>query len=348
MAPFSVILFIIDVRKAGAESSLATRSENQKIPQTPDTTTVSAHAANPTEASIDSPGMTDIAMEHARRAGCSADATAPGFIGVFDSGAGGISVARALVSELPHERFVYFGDSANAPYGDKTEEQVRELSFRIAEDFIIEGAKAIVIACNTATSAAADILRSTFANIPIVGIEPALKPAALDPNCERILVMATRTTLDLDKFHALARAYGSDSIVFTQACPGLADAIEKGDLEGPAMHALLKSLIGKYADERIDSVVLGCTHYPFVKNQIAQILGNVRFFDGNAGTARQLRRVLDAAGLLAPQMQPGSLVLRTSSAYEQAQLDLYARFFELPIEPHYPPMQRSELRQQHR
>lgn len=253
----------------------------------------------------------------------------PGFVGVFDSGVGGISVLKALVRELPGERFSYFGDSANAPYGDKSEAFVRKRSFEIAESFIVQGAKAIVIACNTATSAAAQDLRAAFANIPIIGIEPALKPAALDPACERILVMATRTTLDLDKFHALARAYGSESILFTQACPGLADAVETGELDSPHINRLLEELVGKYAQERIDGVVLGCTHYPFIRQNIAQVLGNVRFFDGNAGTARQLHRMLEKENLLAPQGQAGSVWFDSSIA-SPAETELYDKLYRAP------------------
>ena len=253
-----------------------------------------------------------------------------GFVGVFDSGVGGISILLSLVAELPCERYVYFGDSAHAPYGDKTEEEVRQRSFEVAQSLIDEGAKALVIACNTATSAAAAALREAFPSLPIVGIEPALKPAALAPEHERILVMATRTTLDLDKFHALARAYGSDSTVITQACPGLADLIEECDLDAPAIHQLLEKLIGKYADMRIDSVVLGCTHYLFVKRAIAQILGNVAFFDGAAGTAQQLRRRLQEEGLLAPDEQRGSVVMRSSTPGQEV-LERYTKLFEATL-----------------
>lgn len=254
---------------------------------------------------------------------------APGFVGVFDSGVGGISVLRACVAELPGERYVYYGDTANTPYGDKDEAWVRNRSFEIVDALIRDEAKAIVIACNTATSAAAAALRDAYPDTPIVGIEPALKPAACAPEHDRILVMATRTTLDLDKFHALARAYGSDSIVYTQACPGLADTIETQDFESPEIYRLLENLIGRYATERIDSVVLGCTHYVFIRKQIASILGSVRFFDGNAGTAQQLVRVLKQKSLLA-QNQPGSVVFR-SSKNDQAVFDRYLKLFEAQL-----------------
>ena len=250
-----------------------------------------------------------------------------GFVGVFDSGVGGISILRELVSKLERESFVYFGDSAYAPYGDKTEEEVRQRSCQIAQSLIDEGAKALVIACNTATSAAAATLREAFPAIPIVGIEPALKPAALAPDHDRILVMATRTTLDLDKFHALARAYGSESTIITQACPGLADLIEVEDPNGPEVRALLEKLIGKHADMNIDSVVLGCTHYPFAKQAIEQVLGPVAFYDGAVGTAQQLCRRLQEEDLCAPDGQCGSVDMRSSEPGPQV-LDRYWRLFE--------------------
>ncbi len=154
-----------------------------------------------------------------------------GFVGVFDSGVGGISVLRSLVAELPHEDFEFFGDSANAPYGEKTAPEVLGLSRSIVEDFVAEGAKCIVIACNTATSAAAQTLRAEYGELPIVGVEPALKPATLAPRHGRILVMATPMTLRLDKFHKLAERWGSDSEVIGVPCVGLASRIEQGNLE---------------------------------------------------------------------------------------------------------------------
>ena len=253
-----------------------------------------------------------------------------GFVGVFDSGLGGISVLRSLVAELPHEDFHYFGDSANAPYGEKAEAQVLELSQGIAERFLADGAKAIVIACNTATSAAAATLRAAHPNVPIVGIEPALKPAARAFPRGRILVMATEMTLHLDKYHELARAWGGECEVVPVPCPGLAARIERGDLDAPDLAEMVAGLVGGYAGS-IDAVVLGCTHYPFVRAQIARALGpGVAFFDGGAGTARQLRARLTDEGLLSERDRSGRVSF-ASSLDTPHELALYQSFFSMPL-----------------
>ena len=254
-----------------------------------------------------------------------------GFVGVFDSGVGGISVLRALVAELPGEDFSFFGDSANAPYGEKTEEQVLGLSRGIVERFLAQGAKAIVIACNTATSVAAASLRAAHPDVPIVGIEPALKPAARALPHGRVLVMATEVTLRLEKYHELARAWGGECEVVPVPCPGLAARIERGDLGAPDLTEMIRGFVGGYAGS-VDAVVLGCTHYPFVRRQIAEVLGpGVRFFDGGAGTARQLRARLEAEGLLAAGCDRAGRVTFASSLDTPAELALYERFFSLPL-----------------
>lgn len=249
---------------------------------------------------------------------------AEGFIGVMDSGVGGISVLRELVRELPHEGFRFFGDSANAPYGEKTDAQVRALTEAIVERFVADGAKAVVIACNTATSVAAAGLRDRY-GLPIIGVEPALKPACEALPGGRILVMATPVTLRLEKFQQLEQTYDQACDIVAVPCAGLASRIERGDLDAPDMHELLESLVGEYAGT-VDGVVLGCTHYPFVRRQIASVLGDVRFFDGAAGTARQTRRLLEAAGALREE-GAGSVDL-ASSIDTPEEAELYRRFFK--------------------
>ena len=252
-----------------------------------------------------------------------------GFIGVFDSGAGGISVLKRLVELLPHERFLYYGDSANAPYGGKDTGWVLQRSRLIVEAMLSQGAKAVVIACNTATSVAAAALRDEHPQVPIVGIEPALKPAALAARHGRILVMATETTIRLDKFHRLARAYGAGSEVVTLPCPGLADLIETGELDSPKLRDYLEGRLGAWRGA-VDGVVLGCTHYPFAAHAIRAAVGDVPLYDGGPGTARQTKRLLEGAGLLAPAGQRGAVEFRSSNPGE-AQIALYRRFYHLPL-----------------
>lgn len=253
-----------------------------------------------------------------------------GFVGVFDSGVGGISVLRSLVAELPHEDFRYFGDSANAPYGEKTAEQVLDLSRSIVDRFVADGAKAIVVACNTATSAAAPTLRRTYPDLPIVGIEPALKPATEATDAGRILVMATDITLRLDKYQELAATYGRGHEVISVPCPGLAARIEHGELDAADLREMISGFVGAFAGA-VDSVVLGCTHYPFVRRQIAEVLGaGVRFYDGGAGTARQLRHRLEECELLASEGAAGSVTFASSKDTAE-ELALYREFFGMEL-----------------
>ena len=249
-----------------------------------------------------------------------------GYVGVFDSGLGGTSVLAALVRELPHESFVYFGDSAHNPYGEKTTGEVRELSRGIIDDLLNKGCKAIVIACNTATSAAAEALRSEHPNVPIIGVEPALKPAALAVQGGRVLVMATPMTVRLEKFQHLMHQWGGRAEVIAVPCEGLAARVERGDLDSPDMAELLQSLVGEYA-HKVDAVVLGCTHYPFVREQIRRIVGDVPFFDGAEGTARQLRRRLCECDLLREDDQGAGDVVFLSSSTSADVLASYQDFF---------------------
>jgi glutamate racemase len=248
-------------------------------------------------------------------------------VGVFDSGLGGISILRGLVRELPHEDFVYFGDSAHNPYGEKTPEQVLDLSRAIVGDMVRAGCKAVVIACNTATSAAADTLRAEYPDLPIIGVEPALKPAVLAGRRGCVLVMATPMTVRLKKFQHLLREWGKGACVESVACWGLAARIEKGDLQSPDVEELVRELVGKYAGQT-GAVVLGCTHYPFVAPQIKAVLGDVPFFDSTEGTARQLRRRLSECGLLRGRADRGTVTFLSSKDTAE-EIELYRRFFAL-------------------
>lgn len=255
------------------------------------------------------------------------------YIGVFDSGVGGISVLKALIKELPYENFLYFGDSANAPYGEKTTEEIQRLSMRIADRFAADGVKAIVIACNTATSAAAPIIREKYqARMPIIGEEPALKPAAeAEENRDsRILVMATPATLRLEKFQKLKKRLEYEAEFIPVACVGLAARIEKGNFDAPDMKELLEKLIGSYTG-KTDGIVLGCTHYPFVKKQIREVMGDVPLFDGGEGTARELHRELRERHLLKKEKTRGQIVLR-SSLDTTEEMALYQKLLKYPID----------------
>lgn len=216
-------------------------------------------------------------------------------VGMLDSGLGGISVLGEVLRVLPDENFVYFGDTAHIPYGDKPPEQVLAYTHEAVERLIGLDCKAVVIACNTATSVAAGQLRQEL-HMPIIGMEPALKPASLLPGEGKILVMATRVTLRQTKFQLLMEKYGQDAIPLP--CPGLMECVEAGEMQGPRVDRLLDELLAPWQDTRIKAVVLGCTHYPFLRNAISAHLPNgTPLIDGNLGTAKQLSRRLAEEGL---------------------------------------------------
>lgn len=231
-------------------------------------------------------------------------------IAVFDSGVGGISVLRELVQLMPNENYLYFGDSANAPYGDKTTEQVRELTVAAAEMLMGRNIKALVVACNTATAAAITLLREKYPEMIVIGIEPALKLAADRFPGGRIGVMATQVTLREEKFAHQAERFPEANISLIPA-PGLVELIEAGQEDSPETRNLLEELLAPYVG-KLDALVLGCTHYPFVKKQIARILGDsTQLLDGGEGTARQTRRCLEQKDLL--NDGPGSVQMENSS-----------------------------------
>ncbi len=234
-------------------------------------------------------------------------------IAVFDSGVGGISVLRELKKILPNEDFIYYGDSKNAPYGMKTKEEVRRLTIEAAEYLFAQGAKGLVVACNTATSAAVRTLREMYPEVPLVGIEPAVKPAAtLKPNC-RVLVMATPMTIREEKFQNLMAKYEDMAEIIPLPCPGLMDFVERGDLTSIDFRKYLEELLFVHRIHPVDSVVLGCTHYPFAKEMIRDVLGpDVMVFDGGEGTAREMKRRLSEAGLLNDRKEEGTVDFQNS------------------------------------
>ncbi len=233
-------------------------------------------------------------------------------IGVFDSGVGGISVLRELVALMPNENYIFFGDSANAPYGTKTLDEVVELTCKDAAFLYEQGVKAIVVACNTATSAGVKILREHYTTIPVIGIEPALKPAVLSAKHPTVLVMATPMTLREEKFKNLMHRFEQDAKIIPLPCPGLVEFIERGELESEELEAFLRKLFAPFKE--VDAVVLGCTHYPFAKKMIGKILGEeVQLFDGGAGTARETKRKLEEFALINPSLEEGKVVILNSA-----------------------------------
>ena len=234
------------------------------------------------------------------------------YIAVFDSGVGGVSVLRELRALMPGERFYYFGDSANAPYGKKTTEKVRELTLAAGKKLLEDlGCKALVVACNTATAAAIIDLRENYPDRIVVGIEPALKLA-----CDRhpggtIGIMATDVTLREKKLAALMERVKRDCTVLRVQAPGVVELVEAGKADTAEAVELMERLLGPYTG-KLSALVLGCTHYPFMKKAMATVLGDgVELLDGGAGTARETRRRLQEAGLLNDGR--GDLVVENSS-----------------------------------
>ncbi|BAR07100.1 glutamate racemase [Scardovia inopinata] len=256
-------------------------------------------------------------------------------IGVFDSGMGGISVVRQIRQDLPHEDILFYGDSAHAPYGTKPTEQVKELSFAVTRHLLSRGVKAIVIACNTATSAAAPDLRSSL-SLPVIGMEPALKVA-----CDRgegkpqnVLVLATSLTLREKKFARLVEQVRGNNTIHTQACPDLVSLVESGKVEDRDLAIkTITSYLKPYDLNSLDSVVLGCTHFIFYRNYFRQILpDSVAIIDGNAGTSHHVRTILEESGNLAdrPDNYQGQVTLENSQNTKE--LDLLARhLLEAPL-----------------
>lgn len=237
------------------------------------------------------------------------------YIAVFDSGVGGISVLRHLRELMPQERFLYYGDSANAPYGSRTTEAVRQLTLSAAEKLTTEyPIKALVIACNTATAAAVKELREAYPDLIVIGIEPALKVAADHFPGGRVGVMATEVTLREEKFDTLLHRFDENCTIAKIPAPGLVQLVEAGKVDGPEMEALLRDILAPYIG-KLDALVLGCTHYPFAARAISRVLGpDVTLLEGGGGTARETKRRLEKAGLL--WEGPGEIRIVNSSEEE--------------------------------
>lgn len=232
------------------------------------------------------------------------------YIAVFDSGLGGLSVLRHLRRRMPGERFLYYGDSAHAPYGVRSRADVEALTLNAADRLVRRGLKALVVACNTATSAAIGALREKYPELIVVGIEPALKLAADRFSGGRIGVMATPVTLREEKFSLLLTRYAASCQVYKIPAPQLVPLIEEGRVDTPIMEQTLHALLDPFAS-RMDALVLGCTHFPFASHAMERLLGpKVAVLDGGDGTARETLHRLEAADLL--EHGDGELILENS------------------------------------
>ncbi|MDN6858715.1 glutamate racemase [Pseudomonas sp. CAN2814] len=221
-------------------------------------------------------------------------------IGVFDSGVGGLSVLHEIRARLPHESLIYLADCGHVPYGEKTPEYIRTRCRAIAEFLLSRGAKALVLACNTATAAAAADLRELYPQLPIVAMEPAVKPAAEATRSGVVGVLATTGTLKSARFAALLDRFAGDVRVVTQPCPGLVERIEAGDLKSPQTRELLQGYVAPLLNEGCDTLILGCTHYPFLRPLLRELVpADISLIDTGAAVARQLQRLLGSRDLLA-------------------------------------------------
>lgn len=241
-------------------------------------------------------------------------------IGFFDSGVGGLSVMREALKLMPNENYIYFGDSKNAPYGTREMSEVRDLTFDAVKFLLDKGAKAIVVACNTATSAAVAELRRVYKDIPIVGIEPAVKPAVELNREGDIVIMATPFTLSHDKFERLMDKYSEVATIEKMPCDGLVEFIESGELNSNRVKSYLKDKFNKYEgdDKNIAAIVLGCTHYPFIKETLGEVVGkDIPIIDGGEGTVRELRRRLEAADLINDSTEKGTVEFYNSCGKDE-------------------------------
>lgn len=235
-------------------------------------------------------------------------------IGVFDSGVGGLSVLREIRSLLPHENLLYVADSGHAPYGDKTKEFILERSTAIVEFFMRQQVKAIVVACNTATGAAVKELRHQY-SLPMIAMEPAVKPASERTKTGVIGVMATSRTLSSNNSQILFARFAEQVKIIPQACPGLVDLVEHGDLQSDKVRELLNQYVNPLIAQDADMIVLGCTHYPFLAPLIQEIAGmSAVVIDSGAAIARTLKMRLESEDLLDGSSQKGTTSFWSSAA----------------------------------
>lgn len=254
-------------------------------------------------------------------------------VGFMDSGLGGLSVLREAIAIMPKEDFIYYGDSLHAPYGTKETEVIRRLTFDVVEKLLGYGVKGLAVACNTATGAAVKQLRLIYPDLPIVGIEPAIKPAATTGSGGKVLVLATPMTIKQEKFKKLLARYENMCEIIPIACEGLMEFVEKGNLEGEFLGKYFEELLTQYLTEDVETIVLGCTHYPFLKPYLRKFLGDrkIRIIDGSRGTSVELRRRLEEKGLLRTENENRSIIIKNSTE-KQEMIDLSWKLLSLPTD----------------
>ncbi|MCQ2551581.1 MAG: glutamate racemase [Clostridia bacterium] len=240
-------------------------------------------------------------------------------IGFMDSGLGGLSVLREAIHLMPKEDFLYFGDSKNAPYGTKEKEEIKRLTFEAVDRLVKRGIKGLVVACNTASGACLKDLRKEYPDLPIVGIEPAIKPAVICNQGGEILVLATPMTLKQEKFKNLFDVYKEEAKMVLVPCKGLMEFVEEGILSGPKLDEYFEENIEPYINENVESIVLGCTHYPFLKPYLEEKLQGkgIRLIDGSLGTAAELKRRLKELDLLKEEGVQGDIEIQNSIETEE-------------------------------
>ena len=242
-------------------------------------------------------------------------------IGIYDSGVGGLTVLRAVRSLLPDEDLIYFADQANVPYGNRSLNEVRGLAEGAASFFISQGAKLIVIACNTASAAALKHLRGLFPDYPFVGMEPAVKPAAEQTLSGKVGVLATPSTFQGELYASVVERFAHDVQLYQATCPGLVQQIENGHLNTPQTRKILEDALEPMLQEGVDTLVMGCTHFPFVIPLISEIAGGkVNVIDPAPAIARQVKRVWETRGLLSERKRAGEMVFWTSGDAEKMQV----------------------------
>ena len=268
-----------------------------------------------------------------RRASSRPSAPAP--IGIFDSGVGGLSVYQAVRHALPTEDIIYIADSGHAPYGDRSSEFIEERAIAMTEFLVAAGAKAVVVACNTATVIAVEQLRRQF-SIPIIALEPAIKPAIEHSQSGTIGVLATRKTIESTSVERLCRTHGADSRVLLQPCPGLVEQVERGEMDHPATYELIRRYVEPMLAAGADTLVLGCTHYVYLTQQIQAIVGpNVKILDSSVAVARQVGRRIGSPTVTASADRCArDQFFTTSESTEQASA-VMSTLVGRPIEVHY-------------